>query len=480
MAYRDLRDFIQKLEEEGELRRIQVPVSPELEITEIADRVMRQAGPALLFEKPCGYDIPVLINAMGSLRRMSLALGVQDLGEIEREIAEILRIEVPDTLFGKISMIPRYGRLATYGPRLVSRGKCQEVVHMSDASLEDLPILKCWPEDGGRFITLPMVFSKDPHTGIRNVGMYRMQVYDARTTGMHWHPNKVGARHYREYERLGRRMEIAVALGGDPALTYAASAPLPDDFDEMLFAGFLRKRAVDMVPCKTIDLQVPADCEIVIEGYVDPGERRMEGPFGDHTGYYSLPSDFPVFHVTCITSRKDPIYPATIVGRPPKEDCFMAKATERIFLPLIRLQFPEIIDINLPIEGVFHNLAIVSIRKQYPGHARKVIHALWGLGQMSSTKIIIVVDEGVNVHDLHEVIWRVGNNIDPERDIEFSHGPLDILDHASRLPGYGSKMGIDATKKLRGEGFEREWPEEIRMDSGVIAKINQLWEELGL
>lgn len=480
MAYKDLQEFIQFLNNAGQLKRIQTDLSPVLEISEVADRVMTGGGPALLFEKPRGYDTAVLINAMGSTDRMAAALGVGDVEEIAREIENFLCVEVPSSLMGKLSMVPRYGRLAGYAPKIVKSGPCQQVAQTDDASLDKLPILQCWPGDGGRFITLPMVFSKDPRTGVRNVGIYRMQVYDNRTTGMHWHPHKVGAKHYAEFERLGQRMQLAVALGGDPALTYAASAPLPEDFDEMLFAGFLRKAPVQMVKCKTVDLEVPADAEIVIEGYVDPGERRTEGPFGDHTGYYSLADDFPVFHVTCITRRKSPVYPATIVGRPPKEDCFMAKATERIFLPFIRFQLPEVVDINLPIEGVFHNLAIVSVRKRYAGHARKVMHALWGMGQMMLSKIIIVVDDHVHVHDMREVLWRLGNSIDPERDMEFVLGPVDILDHASRRLGYGSKVGIDATKKLPGEGHSRQWPEEIRMSPDVVEKIDSLWGELGL
>ena len=480
MAYKDLQDFIKILDKHGQLKRISVPVSPILEITEVADRVMKAEGPALLFERPAGYDVPVLINALGSEARMALALGVQSVEEIAAEIADLLRMEMPEGMIGKLRLLPKYGRLALYAPKTVKSGACREIVRTQDASLDELPILQCWPGDGGRFITLPMVFSKDPHTGVRNVGIYRMHVYDGRTTGMHWHPQKVGARHYAEYERLGRRMELAVALGGDPALIYAASAPLPEDFDEMVFAGFLRKQAVEMVRCKTVDQQAPADAEIVIEGYVDPCERRPEGPFGDHTGYYSLADEFPVFHVTCITRRRSPVYPATIVGRPPMEDCFMAKATERIFLPLIKLQIPEIVDINLPVQGVFHNLAIVAIRKRYPGQARKVMHALWGLGQMMFTKIIVVMDGDVNVQDLSEVLWRLGNNIDPQRDTEFVLGPVDILDHASRLPGFGSKMGIDATKKLRGEGFDRQWPDEIRMSLEVVKKIDEIWAELGL
>jgi len=478
--YKNLQEFIQNLDKHRQLKRIHAPVSPILEITEVADRVMKAGGPALLFEKPAGYDIPVLINAMGSKERMAMALGVKDVEEIAGEIADLIKMEMPTTTIGKLSMLPKLGRLAACVPKTVKSAPCQEVVKTDDACLDELPILQCWPGDGGRFITLPMVFSRDPHTGVRNVGMYRMHVYDERTTGMHWHPNKVGARHYAEYERLGRRMELAVALGGDPALTYAATAPLPEDFDEMLFAGFIRKHPVEMVRCKTVDLEVPADAEIIIEGYVDPHERRMEGPFGDHTGYYSLASEFPVFHVTAITRRKSPIYPATIVGRPPMEDCFMAKATERIFLPLIKLQLPELVDMNLPIEGVFHNMALISIRKRYPGHARKVMHAFWGLGQMALTKILIIFDEGVNVQDMSEVLWRLGNNIDPQRDIEFVTGPLDILDHASRMPGFGSKMGMDATKKLPGEGFDREWPDEIRMNPEVRKKIDDLWGKLGL
>ena len=478
--YKDLQEFVQYLDKHRQLKRIHAPVSPHLEITEIADRVMKSAGPTLLFEKPAGFDIPVLINAMGSNERMAMALGGKDVEEIASEISDLLKLEVPSSMMGKLFMLPKLGKLAACAPKTVKSGVCQEVVKTDDASLDELPILHCWPGDGGRFVTLPMVFSKDPHTGVRNVGMYRMHVYDERTTGMHWHPNKVGARHYAEYERLGKRMELAVGLGGDPALTYAATAPLPEDFDEMLFAGFIRKRSVEMVRCKTVDLEVPANAEIIIEGYVDPGERRMEGPFGDHTGYYSLASEFPVFHVTAITRRKSPIYPATIVGRPPMEDCFMAKATERIFLPLIKLQLPELVDFSLPIEGVFHNMALISIKKRYPGHARKVMHAFWGLGQIALTKILIVFDEQVNVQDISEALWRLGNNIDPQRDIEFVTGPVDILDHASRLPGFGSKMGIDATKKLPGEGFDRGWPDEIRMSPEVKEKIDELWGKLGL
>ena len=481
MAYSDLRDFISKLERERELVRVRQRVSAELEITEIADRIVKSGGPALLFENVEGSDVPALINHYGSMRRMSMALGVEKLDDIGAEIESLLNTEPPGGFMDKLCMLPKLARLASAFPKTVKSAPCQEVVREGDhVSLGFLPILRCWPGDGGRFITLPMVFTKDVDTGRRNVGMYRMHVYDSRTTGMHWHVHKVGARHYAEYERRNQRMEVAVALGGDPATTYAAAAPLPEDFDEMIFAGFLRKAPVEMVQCRTIDMQVPADAEIVLEGYVDPHERRLEGPFGDHTGYYSPAEEYPVFHFTCVTHRKDPIYPATIVGRPPMEDCFMGKATERIFLPLIRSQIPEIVDMNLPVEGIFHNLALVSIRKRYPMQARKVMQGLWGLGQMMFTKIIVVFDEEVNVQDMSEALWRLGSNIDPKRDITFSEGPVDALDHAAPQALFGSKMGIDATRKLPGEGHNREWPEEIRMSPEVVAKIDTIWGDLGI
>jgi 4-hydroxy-3-polyprenylbenzoate decarboxylase len=481
MAYKDLRDFIARLEKEGELRRINLPLSPMLEITEVADRTVKLGGPALLIEQPTGYDIPVLINAFGSERRMAMALGVERVEEIAERFESLIKIKPPESWIGKMRMLPQLANLASVFPKKVKTAPCQEVVHLGeDASLDRLPILKCWPDDGGRFITLPMVFTSDPETGTRNVGMYRMQVFDSRTTGMHWHAHKVGARHYAAYERLGRHMEAAAVLGGDPVVMYSATAPLPEDFDEMVFAGFIRSEPVEMVKCVTVDVEVPAQAEIVIEGYLDPGERRIEGPFGDHTGYYSLPDEYPVFHVTAITHRNKPIYPATIVGKPPMEDCFIAKATERIFLPVLRMQIPELVDMNLPIEGVFHNLAVVSIRKRYPGHARKVMHAIWGLGQMSFTKFIIVVDENVNVQDMSEVLWRLGNNVDPKRDIEIVEGPVDVLNHASPAQNYGSKMGIDATKKLPEEGMPREWPPDIVMHPEVKAKIDMLWKELGI
>lgn len=479
MAYRDLNEFISDLEKKGELLHIKEPVSPYLEITEITDRVCKEHGPALLFENVRGYNIPVLTNAFGSYRRMCLALGVNRLEEIGEEIDHFFQAEAPDSLIKKLKLIPKLKRLSNVFPKLVKKAPCQEVVLMDrDVDLGKFPILHCWPKDGGPFITLPLVFTKHPITGVRNVGMYRLQVYDKNTTGMHWHPHKGGAQHYRVSERLGKRLEVAVAIGPDPVTTYAATAPLPEDMDEILFSGFIRNEPVEMVRCITIDHEVPAHSQIILEGYVEPYERRLEGPFGDHTGYYSLPDEYPVFHVTCITHRKDLIYPATIVGRPPMEDCYMAKATERIFLPLIKKQLPEIIDINLPIEGVFHNLALVSIDKRYPGHAKKVMHALWGLGQMMFTKIIIVFDKEVDVQNISEALWRLGNNIDPKRDIVFSEGPVDALDHAAPQPLFGSKMGIDATRKWKEEGFKRQWPDVIEMDKETKEKIDHLWKKL--
>jgi len=361
----------------------------------------------------------------------------------------------------------------------VRSAPCQEVVHHEDASLDIFPILQCWPGDGGRYLTLSITFTKDPETGMRNTGMYRLQVFDSRTTGMHWHMHKNGAENYRKHRLLGKRMEVAVALGGDPAITYSATAPLPRGFDEMLFAGFIRQQPVEMVKCLTVDLEVPAGSEIVLEGYVDLDEKRLEGPFGDHTGYYSLADWYPVFHVQCITHRMDAVYPATVVGKPPMEDCFMAKATERIFLPVIRLNIPEVVDYNLPLEGVFHNCAVIAIDKQYPGQAKKVMCAVWGMGQMMFTKMVIVVDSHVNVHDMAEVWWRVYNNVDPKRDFMFVEGPVEVLDHASPYPAYGSKVGIDATKKWPGEGHFRDWPDEIEMSREIKDLVTARWPEYG-
>ena len=480
MAYHSLQEFVQALEREGELKRIAYPVQAELEISEIADRVMKSGGPALLFENVVGKNIPVLINAFGSLKRMAMALGAADIEEIAREIERLTRMKPPGSLWDKLRMLPELARLAGAAPKVVKKGACQEVIHR-EPDLGILPVLTCWPGDAGPFITLPTVISRDPATGNRNVGLYRMQVFDGRTTGMHWHLHKVGARHYQRQKEAKGKMEIAACLGGDPALIYAATAPLPDQIDELLFTGFLRKKRLELVRAVTVDLEVPADSDIVIEGYIDPAEPlRREGPFGDHTGFYSLADDYPVFHVTCITHRRNPIYPTTIVGRPPMEDAYLGKATERLFLPLLRLTFPEIVDMNLPAHGVFHNLAIVSIKKEYPAHARKIMHGLWGMGQMMFTKILIVVDHGVNVHDLAEVTWIVGNHIDPKRDVLFVEGPVDVLDHAAPLMGYGSKMGVDATAKWKGEGFEREWPAPIVMDEKTKKYIDSIWDKLGI
>ena len=481
MAYNSLQEFVQVLEREGELKRIRYPVKPELEVTEIADRVMKSGGPALLFENVVGKNIPVLINAFGSAKRMALALGVKDIEEIARDIEHLTRLKPPASLRDKLRMLPELLRLAGAAPKVISgEGACQEVIER-DPDLNMLPVLTCWPGDAGPFITLPAVFSRDPRDGRRNVGLYRMQVFDARTTGMHWHPHKVGARNFQRQKEATGRMELAACLGGDPALIYAATAPLPDQIDELLFTGFLRKKAVKLVKAVTVDVEVPADADIVIEGYIDPSEPlSVEGPFGDHTGFYSLADRYPAFHVTCITHRKNPIYLTTIVGRPPMEDAFLGKATERIFLPLMRLTFPEIVDIDLPVHGVFHNLAIVSIKKEYPAHARKIMHGLWGLGQMMFTKIIVVVDHDVDVHDPAEVAWIAGNHIDPKRDVVFVEGPVDVLDHAAPLMGYGSKMGIDATRKWPGEGFEREWPDAIVMDEKTKNYIDSIWPKLGI
>jgi 4-hydroxy-3-polyprenylbenzoate decarboxylase len=479
MPFKSLREFVEKLEAAGELRRVDAEISPRLEITEYTDRVCKTGGPALLFTNVRGSAFPVLMNAFGSMRRMALALGVdarpggRDVETIAREIADLLSKKPPTTLADKVRTLVELFHLSRYAPRTVKTGPCKEIVER-EPDLRTLPVLTCWPQDGGPFITLPMVFSRHPETGQRNVGMYRMHVYDARTTGMHWHVHKVGAAHYRAYEARGERMPVAVALGGDPAMTYAATAPLPEAVDEVFFAGFLRKRGVELVKCETCDLEVPADADFVLEGTVEPGERRREGPFGDHTGYYSLADDYPVFHVECITRRTEPIYPATIVGRPPMEDCYMAKTTERLFLPMLRTVLPEIVDMNLPIEGVFHNLALVSIRKQYPFHARKVMHALWGLGQMMFTKAIVVVDEEVNVQDTSEVVWRALANIDPKRDITFTEGPADVLDHAAQHPTLSSKIGIDATKKWPAEGFSRDWPDPIDMTPEIKRRIDGL------
>ena len=480
MAYRDLRDFIRALEQHHELRRIPFEVDPVLEIAEFADRAVKQGGPALLFEKPKGSNIPVLINGFASARKMELALEVTSVDEVAARIVELLEMRMPEGLISKIKMLPKLADLGSVFPRIVSKGPCQEVVRTEGFSLHDYPVLQCWPGDAGRFITLPLVFSKSPDTGKRNCGMYRMQIFDERTAGMHWQTHKQGAEHYRRAQHHGQtRMDVAVAIGADPATMYSAILPLPPDLDEMMIAGFLRQSPVEMVKCQTSDLEVPANAEIVLEGYVELSELRTEGPFGDHTGFYSLADEYPVFHLTCLTQRREPIYATTIVGPPPMEDYYMGKAIERIFLPLMRLQLPEVRDIAMPAEGIFHNLILVSMRKSYPGHARKVMSAIWGLGQAMFSKVIVVVDEDVDVQNVREVAWKALNNIDPERDIQFVMGPIDSLDHSSRLPNYGSKMGIDATRKWPGEGFTRPWPGVIEMSADVKKRVDELWKKAG-
>jgi 4-hydroxy-3-polyprenylbenzoate decarboxylase len=466
MKIKDLKQFIALLEQKNELISIREEVSPYLEITEITDRVSKSYGKALLFENVKGYATPVLMNAFGSMSRISWALGVDDIENIGSLFGELLESQVPAGWLNKLKLLPRLKRFLSMAPKMVKDPPCQQVVyHGENVSLSQLPILGCWPGDGGRFITLPTVFTKHPVTGKRNVGMYRMHVYDDRTTGMHWHIHKVGAEHYRQAEELNRRLEVAI--GPEPIMTYVATAPLPPEIDETQFAGFLQNEPVEMARCLTIDQEVPANAQYILEGYVEPGERRIEGPFGDHTGYYSPADSYPVFHLTCLTHQRDPIYPATIVGKPPMEDCYLARA-----------QLPEIVDLNLPMEGVFHNLALVSIKKSYPGQAKKVMSSLWGMGQMMFTKIIAVFESDVHVHDLSEVLWRLGNDIDPRRDIIFFEGPVDALDHASSNPCLGSKVGIDATRKWPEEGYSRQWPELIRMDPKVIEKIDRLWPKL--
>lgn len=480
MAYDDLREFIRALEKNNELKRIPFEVDPKLEITEFADRAVKGGGPALLFENVKGSKYPVLINSFASMRRMEIALQVGSVDEVAKRISEYLEMRMPEGLLNKLRMLPKLAEMGAFFPKIVSRGACQEVVN-HEPKLSEIPVLTCWPEDGGPYITLPMVFTKNPETGKRNCGMYRMQVYDDRTTGMHWQTHKQGAEHQRRRLAAGQtRMDVSVAIGADPATMYSAILPLPPDLDEMMIAGFLRGSPVEMVKCVTNDIEVPANAEFVLEGYVDVTESRREGPFGDHTGYYSLADQYPVFHVTCVTHRRDPIYATTIVGPPPMEDFYMGKAIERIFLPLMRLQLPEVRDMCMPAEGIFHNIMLVSIRKSYPGHARKVINAIWGLGQAMFTKVIVVVDEDVDVQNVSEVAWRALNNIDPERDMQFTMGPIDSLDHASRLVNYGSKVGVDATKKWPGEGFTREWPDVLKMSPEVKQRVDELWRKAGL
>lgn len=477
MPFDNLQDLVSFLEARGHLVRIKESVSPHLEITEVTDRVVKKCGPALLFESPTDYEFPVLTNVYGSLERIKWIFNTEGLDDLGGRFKEFLDLKPPGSFVEKIKLLPKLKELAFALPKQVKEAPCQEVVQTEEADLKELPVLTCWPKDGGPFITLPVVITRHPENGRRNVGMYRMQVYDGRTAGMHWHIHKGGAAHFRLAEE---RLPVAVALGPDPITTYAAIAPMPEDVDELLLSGFLRQKRVEVVKCITCDLEVPAEAQFVLEGYVVRGETRVEGPFGDHTGFYSPADHYPVFHLTAITRRQTPLYPATIVGMPPMEDAFLGKVTERLFLPLIRTQLPEIVDMNLPVEGVFHNLCFVSIDKRYPGHAAKVMHALWGLGQMMFTKIIMVFDRDVNVQDTGEVLFYLGANVDPARDLCLGKGPVDALDHASTLPHLGSKLGLDCTRKWPEEGYNREWPELIQMDGKVKTRIDEIWERLKL
>jgi 4-hydroxy-3-polyprenylbenzoate decarboxylase len=495
MAHASFRDFLAALDREGELRRIPVPVATELEITEIADREMKSpgGGKALLFEQPTVggrvSPFPVAINTMGSRRRMALALGLGSIDELVERMTLILKAKPPTNLRQAWNLALQGLGLLHARPNRVGDGSCKEVVHRFDGggapppgvlpTLLDLPVLQCWPGDGGRFITLPNVYTRDPDTGERNLGMYRMQVYDARTTGMHWQVHKVGARHGKRYYERGERMPVAVTLGGDPAYTFAATAPLPDGLDEILFAGFARRRSVDLVRCETVDLEVPADVDFVLEGYVQPGEMRAEGPFGDHTGFYTPVDDYPVFHLTAITHRRDAVYPATIVGVPPMEDFYIGEASVRVFLPVFKMNFPEIVDMALPAEGVFHNLVFVSIRKQYAWQAYKVMHGLWGMGQMMFSKYVVVVDDDCDVHNTSEVLFRLCANTDPARDTSVIKNPSDALDHGPSVASMGTHMGFDATRKLPGEGYGRPWPEMLKMDPAVKARADAILAALG-
>ncbi len=477
--FKDLNQFISALDDAHELAWITDSISPDLEISAVTDRVSKSpgGGPGLLFERPTGFDMPVAVNLFGSMKRICLALGVGKLDDLAHEIEALATPKIPSGMLDALKLLPTVNRLRDLMPKTVKDGPCQEVV-LRNGTLDEIPILKCWPDDGGRYITFPLVFTKDPETGMRNIGTYRMQVFDGRTTGMHWQRHKGGAQHHRVAERLGKRMPVAVALGPDPALAYSATAPMPEGLDELMLAGFLRRDRVELVKCVTVDLEVPANAQIVLEGYVDPGERRREGPFGDHTGVYSTPDDFPVFHVTCVTHRKHPIYLTTVVGIPPMEDYYLGKASERIFLPLIRKTVPEIVDMHFPAEGIFHNLVIISIDKRYPGHARKIMNACWGLGQLMFSKTIIVVDKDVDVQNQSEVAWIVGTHYDPERDIQFTRGPVDDLEDASDLPAYGSKMGIDATRKWPSEGFSRAWPKKLSTTVEAGATAEEQWRKI--
>jgi 4-hydroxy-3-polyprenylbenzoate decarboxylase len=497
MAYASFSSFLETLEKEGELIRVPDPLATELEITALADREMKQkdGGRALLIERPTVNGevspYPVAINTLGSFRRMALSFQAASVQDVAQELGSLMKAKPPTGAREAMKLLGTALELRHAKPKLVRKGDCQEVVHRFDEgkgeaplagecpTLLDIPILKCWPDDGGRFITLPCVVTKDPVTGERNVGMYRIQIYDSQTTGMHWQLQKVGARHGRQYYERGTKMPVSIFIGGDPVYPFCATAPMPDGLDEFLLAGYLRKRSVELVKCLTNDLEVPANADFVIEGYVDPSEPlRPEGPFGDHTGYYTLEEPYPVFHITAITHRKKAVYPATIVGIPPMEDFYIGAASVQLFLPIFQMNFPEIVDIALPAEGVFHNLVFVSIKKTYPMQAYKIMHGMWGMGQMMFTKYFVIVDDDVDVHDTSQVLFRLCANTDPKRDSIVTKGPADVLDHATDTMGVGSKMGFDATRKLAGEGFKREWPPLIKMDPDVTAKIDKIWSSL--
>ena len=490
MSLDNISQFLSAIDRAGELARIAEPVRAKLELAEIADRVMKQpgGGKALYFENVIldngeRSKYPVAINLFGSMRRICIALGVENLDDIGERITEMLDLKVPEGLVGKLAMLPRLLEIGKFPPRVRSgKPACQEVVLQGDdIDLSKLPIITCWPEDGGPYITLPMVISKDPKRGIRNVGMYRVQVLGPQSLAMHWQRHKVGAAHWREMAEKGEKMSVVIAIGADPASVYSASAPLPPTIDEFLFAGFLRKSPVSLAKAVTCDLEVPAEADFVIEGYIDPSEPLVvEGPFGDHTGFYSEADLYPQVHVTAVTMRRNPVYATTIVGRPPMEDYYLGHATERIFLPLLKLTIPEIVDYHMPAEGIFHNLVFVSIDKQYPGQAYKVMNALWGQGLMSLAKVLVILDKEVNVRNVQEAWWVALNHIDPERDVRFSMGPIDVLDHSSRAFTYGSKMGIDATRKWPEEGFTRNWPKVIEMDAETKRRVDAMWSKLGL
>lgn len=503
MAFQSFRQFVELLESAGELIRIREPVATELEITAFADRQMKSpgGGKALLFEKPTVNGkispFPVAINTLGSHKRMAMSLKVDSIDQAAAELGHLVKAKPPTGFREAIKLFNTAIDLRYARPKRVKTGPCKEVIQLFDSpqptqtwpnpvssdhppSLLDIPILKCWPLDGGRFITLPCVVTRDPETGDRNLGMYRIQVYDSNLTGMHWQLQKVAARHGRYYYKTGEKMPVSIFIGGDPVFTFSATAPLPDGLDEFLLAGYLRKQSVEMVQCETNDLEVPANADFVIEGYIDPREPlRLEGPFGDHTGYYTLPEPYPVFHITAITHRKDAVYPATIVGIPPMEDFYMGGASVKLFLPMFQMNFPEIIDIALPAEGVFHNLVFVSIKKTYPMQAYKIMHGLWGMGQMMFTKYIVVVDDDVDVHNTSQVLFHLCANTDPQRDMILTRGPADVLDHATTTMGAGSKLGLDATKKISGEGFNRPWPPIISMTPAIKSRVNELYKSLG-